>query len=639
MDRAASRLRLLAILVAMMFVALSTRLWFLQVLAADRFTDLAQDQSIRFVPVETLRGRIVDANGRMIVGNRMSLEVRVNRAEMGSETESVIQHLAEVLRMPVRRLVAELSTNRYLQRQPVPVAEFISEEIAFYIREHPELFPPRIVQVVQTSVRDYPHERLAAHSLGHVGLIEAEQYQELRSEGYGLNDSLGRAGLESVYERWLRGERGVDRYVVNADGEVIRPLGSDPAVPGHDLVLAMDLKIQRIAEQELVAGLERSRSILDEDTGRYLAANGGAVVVMNPNTGGIVAMASWPDFDPRWYVDGLTPAQRRYLFESRPLVSPSSNRATQFTLAPGSTFKPFVTLSALRHGVASLGRAYDCPAVYVAPGDESGAQFNNSFPRDFGFLSISEALKVSCDTIYYDWGWQFYRRWTADQLGPEPFQKDLRQLGFSRPTGVDLPFESKGLLFGAADAPENPDLFFAGQWQPGGDILISIGSSYVTSTPLQLATAYSAIANGGRLCRPHLADRIVSPEGETVKDIRGRCKNLRYPKSWIQYIRSALTRVTSEAGGTAYWPFRGFPHAQIPVAGKTGTAERPEGTQHQDTSWFAAMVPADDPQYVIVVMAEQGGFGSETAAPITRRIIERIYEIETTGAISTEGTE
>lgn len=640
MEKASSRLRLLAILVAMMFVALSTRLWFLQVLAADRFTDLAQDQSIRFVPRETLRGQILDANGRMIVGNRMSLEVRVNRAEMGDDTEAILQNLAEVLQMPVERLVEELATNRFLERQPVPVAEFVPEKVKYYIDEHPDLFPPRVVQVVPTSVRDYPYDRLAAHSLGHVGLIEAEQFEALEDQGYGLNDSLGRAGLEAVYERWLRGERGIDRFVVNADGEVIRRLGSDPAVHGHDLVLAMDLKIQRIAEQELVAGLERSRAILDDDTGRYLAANGGAVVVMNPNTGGVVAMASWPDFDPRWYVRGLNASQRRYLFESRPLVSPSSNRATQFTLAPGSTFKPFVTLSALRHGVASLGSSYDCPAEYIAPGDESGAVFHNAFPADFGFLSISEALKQSCDTIFYDWGWQFYNRWTSDQLGPEPFQKDLRAFGFSRPTDIDLPFESRGIVYGAADAPENPDLFFAGQWQPGGDILISIGSSYVTATPLQLANAYSAIANGGRLCRPHLVDRIVAPDGETVKDIRGRCRSLHYPKSWLQYVRTALTQVTSEQGGTAYGPFIGFPHSQIPIAGKTGTAERPEGGQHQDTSWFAAMVPADDPQYVIVVMAEQGGFGSETAAPITRRIIERIYGIETTTeSVFTQGTD
>ncbi len=637
MEKVSSRLRLLALLVAMMFVALSTRLWFLQVLATERFQEFAQDQSIRFVPIDALRGRILDADGDVIVGNRMSLQVRVNRAEMGDDTEAVLQHLSEVLDIKVERLVAILRTNRYFQRQPVPVAEFVSEQTALFIREHPELFPPDIVQVEPTSVRDYPYVRLAAHSLGYVGLIEEDQYRKLEGDGYGLNASIGRAGLEVVYERSLRGEEGTERFVVNADGEVIRPLGETPPTDGHDIVLAMDLEIQQIVEQELVDGLERSRSIFDDDTRRYLAANGGAVVVMNPNTGGIVAMASWPDYDPRWYAQGLTQEQRRYLFRSP--TKPSSNRATQFTLSPGSAFKPFVALSALRRGVASLSRSYYCPAEYYAPGDESGAVFHNAVPFSQGYLSISSALKVSCDTIFYEWGWQFYNRWTSDQFGAEPFQKDLRGFGFSRQTRVDLPSESQGVLYGAADAADNPDLFFAGQWQPGGDILISIGSSYVTATPLQLATAYSAIANGGKLCRPHLADRIVSPDGEVVKDIRGHCRSLGYPKRWIQSIRAALTRVTSEEGGTAYYAFAGFPHSQIAVAGKTGTAARPEG-DFQDTSWFAAMVPANNPQYVVIVMAEQGGFGSQTAAPIVRRIIERIYGIDSTSRpIVTGGTD
>lgn len=638
MEKAGPRLKLLAIVVALMFVALATRLWFLQVLAVEENRQLAKGQSIRFVPIEALRGNILDVNGDLIVGNRMSLQVRVDREKLGGDVEAVLQNLAEVLDVPVQRLVDRLETNRYLRRQPVPVADFVSNETAFYIEEHPELFPPEVVQVETTGVRDYPHERMAAHVLGHIGLIEEPEYQQLKGAGYGVNDTLGKAGLEKVYEPWLRGVRGVERYIVNADGEVIRELDGDPAADGHDLVLAMDLKIQQIAEEELRDGLAQARSVFDEDTNKYLAANGGAVVVMNPNTGGVVAMASWPDYDPRWYVRGPTPEQQRYLFRSKPLISPSSNRATQFELTPGSTLKPFVTLSALRRGIASLSRSYHCPAQYTAPGDTSGAIFHNSYPADFGYLSISSALKVSCDTIFYDWGFDFYDRWTQDQLGPQPFQKDLRGFGFDRPTKVDLPAESEGLLYGASDAPSHPELFYAGQWQPGGDILISIGSSYVTTTPLQLATAYSAIANDGRMCRPHLAERIVAPDGETVSDVGGHCRSLGYAKGWVQYIRSALQRVTSEEGGTAYRAFQGFPLAQVPVAGKTGTAERSGG--FQDTSWFAAMVPADDPQYVVVVMAEQGGFGSQTAAPITRRIIERIYGIEpSTGALPVGGTD
>jgi penicillin-binding protein 2 len=298
-------------------------------------------------------------------------------------------------------------------------------------------------------------------------------------------------------------------------------------------------------------------------------------------------------------------------------------------LTPGSTFKPFVALSALKEGIASLARSYDCPGEYRAPGDESGAVFHNWTTTGLGYMSLADALRVSCDTIFYQWGYDFWNRWRQNPLGTnnEPFQRDLRGMGFGRPTEIDLPSEADGLVPGATYAPDHPELFYKGQWVPGGDILISIGSSYVTVTPLQLATAYAAIANGGKLCRPHVVERIVDASGETVRDIGGKCKSLGYPKAWIEYIRRALTQVPES--GTATSAFSGFPLSQIPVAGKTGTAER---EPFQDTSWFASMVPAHDPQYVIVVMAEQGGFGSDTAAPIARRIIERMYGIETAGS-------
>jgi penicillin-binding protein 2 len=575
------------------------------------------------------------------VRNQMSLEVVVNRQELGDDTESVVLHLSEVLDIPVRQLSERLATKQYYVYQPVPIARFVGVKEAAFIEERTDLFPPDAVRVAERSVREYPHGRTAAHVLGYLGLIDTGELEANQDAGYGLNDQIGKSGLEATYERFLRGETGEERHIVNSDGEFVGDLPSVDPVDGDSLVLAMDARVQKLVEEELADGLARSRSIVDDDTGRYLEANGGAVVVMNPNTGGIVAMASYPDFDPRWYVNGLSRQQQRYLFRSGTKASPSSNRATQFALEPGSTFKPFILLSALRHGIANWGSSYDCPAEYVAPFDESGTSYDNSFPRDYGFLSISDALKVSCDTIFYHWGWQFWDRWRDDQLGKnaEPLQKDLRAMGFNRPSGIDLPSESAGVLFDAADAPEHPDLFFRGLWQPGGDILISIGSAYVTVTPLQLARAYSVIANNGRLCRPHLVDRIVDAEGNTVRDVGARCKNLGYPRSWMSSIRAALTRVTREAGGTAYYSFSGYPHASVPVAGKTGTAVRGQAG-YQDTSWFAAMVPADDPQYVVVAMAEQGGFGSQTAAPIVRSIIERIYGVNSTsGPIRTGGFE
>jgi penicillin-binding protein 2 len=396
MDRAAGRLKILAFVVAFMFVALSTRLWFLQVLAGPQHERDALDNSIRTVETDALRGDILDRDGRRLVHNRLSLEVRINRDELGDEAESTLSHLSEILGIPAQELGEQLGTKLYYSYQPVPVAEFVPEEVYFKIREEPERFPG--VEVVEQSVRSYPQGQLGAHLVGWVGQINAEELERPRFAGYGPSDLVGKAGIEATYERWLRGEPGQERFLVNSDGEVLREFDPRPPEPGHDLRLALDLDVQRIVEDELRLGIERARTVYDESTNRSLEANAGAVVVLDPDTGGIVAMASWPTFRPSWFVRGLTEAQQFQLFESE--RAPMLNRATQITYAPGSTFKPFVALAAVKEGIASLGGYYDCPAEYVHPGDESGAVFQNWDGTGAGILSIADGLRVSCDTQY-----------------------------------------------------------------------------------------------------------------------------------------------------------------------------------------------------------------------------------------------
>ena len=247
-------------------------------------------------------------------------------------------------------------------------------------------------------------------------------------------------------------------------------------------------------------------------------------------------------------------------------------------------------------------------------------------------MSLSEAIRLSCDTVFYGFGSQFYFHYVNDQLGSsgELLQADLRQFGFGTPTGIDLPSEAAGLVPDAAWAKTRPDLFPDG-WVPGGDILTMIGSTYITASPLQIAQAYAAIANGGHLCRPHVVSEVVGPDGRVVKRPDAHCnRRLPYSPADFDYIRTALRSVTSS--GTAACAFSGFPFSQIAVGGKTGTAERPP---YQDTSWFASMAGPDPnaPQYIVVTMVEQGGFGAEVAAPITRNVIEDIYHLPpSTGA-------
>jgi penicillin-binding protein 2 len=532
-----------------------------------------------------------------------------------------------------------LQDPRYLPNQSIPVAEFIEtkppkpgtmpmgERVALYISEHQREFPGVTVEPV--SVRAYPFQRLAAHVLGFVGLITAEDLDALDGKGdYGQNDIIGRAGLEQVYERYLRGEQGVQRFVVNADGEILRSLASVEPRAGADLHLTLEIDDQQAAERALAAGLQRARTMEDSE-GRSIRANAGVVIVMDADTGGIRAITSLPTFNPAWYVKGLTPMQEAYL--SNGDLAPTLDRAIQ-PYVPGSAFKPITALAAIKEQIASTTGAYLCSTDYTHPGDTSGAVFTN-WTTSNRYMSLAEALRVSCDTVFYRFGSAFYDRYVANQLAPDAqvLQGDLREWGFDEPTGIDVPGEAGGLVPDAAWAEsaktaDGKRLFPYG-WVPGGDILTMIGATYPTATPLQMAQAYASIANGGRICRPHLLDQVVAPDGTVVKDISPRCeRQLPYTAAQLQYIRNALYQVVDS--GTANCAFSGFPLWQLPVMGKTGTAER-GSPDFQDTSWFAAMVgPIEAPEYVVVTMVEQGGFGGQVAAPITRDVIERIEGLE-----------
>jgi len=631
MDKASSRLKVLALLVVLMFVALSTRLWFLQVLATTKFQQEAANNSVRFAYSEPVRGLILDDRGHPLVKNQESLEVRITRDDLGSDGEAVILRLSKLLKIPVHVIVQRLQTNQYYSYQPIPVAEFVSPRVRDYIGEYRDLFPG--VEVVPTSVREYPYGRTAAHVLGYDGLIHADEYDKLKDKGYEQTDVIGRTGLEQVYEHYLRGTQGVQKFIVNSNGETIRALGVRAPTAGDDLHLTLDLRMQRAAERQLYDGLLRIRGTPTSDRSALLKANAGAVIVMDAQTGAIRAMASYPSYDPRWFVSGLTKGESSYYYDSP--SAPALNRAIQLGYVPGSTFKSVTGLAAMKEGFASMGGYYSCPAEYTHPGDTSGTVFHNWTTADIGAMTLSHAIEISCDTVFDAFGSQFYDHYVQNQLNDSGLllQNDLHQFGFGETTGVDLPAETAGLVPDptwaeqARIGTDGPKLFPDG-FVPGIDILTMIGSSYVQVTPLQLAQAYGAIANGGHLCRPHLVDKIVDPHGDTVKQPEDKCsRTIPYSPSELAYIRAALGSVIT--GGTASCTFAGFPTSQVWVGGKTGTAERPP---YQDTSWFVGMAgkDANSPKYIVLAMVEQGGFGATGAAPIVRHVIEDLYHLPET---------
>ncbi len=629
--RAGTRLRVLALLVVLMFAALTTRLWYLQVLAADQFEAEAENNFVRLIEEDAIRGQILTADGEPIVENRIATEIRIQKDELGDQGEAVIARLTKLLDLRPDEIPEALDDPRYYPYQPIPVATDVPQKAIYYIAEHPKRFPG--VTWAHVAVRRYPLGDLAAHVLGWTSPVFKRDLREHKGEGYDQNDMIGRGGLEQEYEKWLRGKEGFDKYQVNAAGEQIRVLGEKEPTPGHDLILTIDSKTQAVAEEALDLGMEKARNIFDDDTNRYLKADAGAVIVMDPNTGAIEALVSRPSFDPDQFVGGIPQKEfNRLTDEDR--GAPLFNRATQGQYAPGSTFKPFVALSSLRNGVARIGNYYPCPASYTVAKDKSGTVFNNWSSVALPSMSVEGSLTYSCDTIYYDWGYQFYDKYyeTRDAKDPtEPLQRDLRQWGFDRPTGIDLPTESSGNIPDDAWVEDlyEVDQAFVDFMPPGEYVQMAIGQGGVLATPLQVATAYSILANGGRCVVPHLGSEIrdqSSEAGKVVRTIKPKCPNYRpdrldYSQNDLDYIRRALETVV-QPGGTAAVPFAGFPGS---IAGKTGTSEK---EKEQDFSWFAGMAPAESPEHVVIAVVEHGGHGSETAAPIVRRIVEHLEGID-----------
>ncbi len=627
-DRAGLRLKVLAGLVAFMFAALTTRLWFLQVLASEAYQAEAAQNYVRLVGLPAPRGRILDDSGTVLVENRRSLVVTVNRQAAGESLEEVLYRLSKLLGVRVEDLASRVEDPRYYVFQPVPVEVDAPKRVAFYIGEHRGELPG--VAWMEVPVRIYPEGTLAAHVLGYLGQISPPQLEDPTFADYQPGDEVGKTGVEALYESFLRGTEGLIKLRVNSAGEILSQIGERPPQPGNDVVLTIDADAQRLAEESLSLGLQSAHGIFEGGTGRSLQATGGAVVVIDPTTGAIKALASSPTYDPALFVQSMSSNERERRFgaaKDYPLL----NRATQGLYPPGSAYKPFVLLSALHRGMVSTSDYYPCPPFWEVPEDPLHEVFHNWTSDNLGSISLARALWKSCDTVFYPIGYDYWRRFYPPTEPPvEPLQRDLEAMGFGRPTNVDLPFEYSGRVpdaeWKASMNEQFPKLFPDGDWFPGDFINMSIGQGDTLATPLQIAAAYAAIQSGGRMCVPHVFLRAQRPGGKTIRSWRPRCGR-RFPatQAQIEYVRQALTQVPIQ--GTAAFAFRGFPFSQVSVAGKTGTAQV---FGRQDYSWFAAMTQVPGRQYVVVALVEQGGHGSETAAPIVRRIVEGLYGLPIT---------
>ena len=650
--RVGFRLRVLAGLVVLMFAALTTRLWFLQVLASEQYRKEANNNQTRTVDVPAQRGRIYDANGDVLVANRESRVLTVNRQAAGDHEEEIIFQLSQLLGITPEELGSRIEDPRYPVYWPVPVAVDVPKRVAFYVGEHSSDLPG--VDIAKVPVRTYPDGSLAAHVLGYLGQISPEKLQDPTFAGYEAGDLVGVAGVEAVYEHDLVGTKGYVQYRVNSEGQNLGEIGRRDPVNGNNIYLTIDAPTQQLAEESLALGMKAARGIVDAATPAYLKANAGAVVVMDPRTGAILALASSPTFNPSIFVKPLTNSEYKRRFghtQNFPLI----DRAIYGQYPPGSSYKPFIALSALEQGLVNETQNYACPPTWTVPYNESDPNavpypFHNWTTADLGYMTLAKALWMSCDTVFYPIGYDYWAIYYpppwADGIpgndsepAREPLQKDLMATGFGELTNVDLPGEQPGRVPTAEWKREvhraNPQAFPEGGWFPGDFVNMSIGQGETLVTPLQMAQAYSALMNDGHICVPHVLDEVRTPTGVVVRRDRPRCAHrLPFSQQEIAYVRDALAQVPRV--GTARAAFLGFPFSQVWIGGKTGTAQV---NNKQDYSWFAAMTNAQGKEYVVVALVEQGGHGSTTAAPIVRRIVEGLYGLPQSGFLGNSATD
>ena len=624
------RLAIFGIILVAMFVALFSRLWFLQVLATDQYQVLAQENRVRRIHSEPPRGRILDRNGNVIVDNKASFAVTIDKQVLDVKWKKrrVLNDLSALIEVPVAELRAQLQDITVSPYKPVAVAVGIPKEARDYIIENQEDFPG--VDIEDLPSRDYPAGTAAAHLLGYVSEIssedlEADHFKDARPK-YQAGDLVGKAGLEYMYDRFLRGRPEERKVVVNASGEPLGYRVAQEEAPGQDLVLHLDLELQEAAERALADAVEIG------------GATGGAVVVMDPNTGGILAMASNPSYNPRMIADGISIKEAKLLFDEE--TNLFFNRAIQAAQPPGSTYKIVTAGAALANDVVGAFDSLPCTpsATYPPEGGSGSVVFNNWTSAYNGSMGFAQSLETSCDTFYYELGWRM-----ESAFGPifgdgtERFQKYARTAGMDRETGVDLPGEAEGRVpdeawldeYCEGVESEGCDL----GWLPGYTVNMSIGQGDLVVTPMQMAVTTAAIANGGQIVEPRLAARFEreSIEGvEVTREIEPVVRRkLPLDATEIEVIQQGLIDVVSGAEGTATGAFAGFPLDEFPVAGKTGTAQLRTEDNDDNDAWFVSYAPADAPQYVVAAYVEKTSLhGGSIAAPIAREIYEAILGLD-----------
>jgi penicillin-binding protein 2 len=611
------RVGVLGVIAVTLFGMLALRLWSLQVIQGPKFAHVARAQSYRTILFPAPRASIFDRRGRLLVGTRGRLVVGADASRLGKIGPDArwrpsrrgwleLRRLARVARVPTWKLVARI--RRSVRRSPYSPAVAIpraTRGLAFYLDERAGSF--RALRVMAFPQRSYPLGAFGSEFLGLLGEVSA---RELRGRHYAAarpGQLVGQSGVEARYERLLDGGLVRARVPVDARGDVVGPIRSVPyRSRARSLRLTIDARMQRVAERAIRDGIAFAHRAGHGD------ANAGAAVVINPWNGALYALASYPNFD-----QGAAAGDPGYLVRllaGRDHSLALLNRASQGLYPTGSTFKPIVAEAALAEGLITPSSILPCTGSLTV----GNIVFHNVEPAINASLNLDQALTISCDTWFYRLGTAFYARQASN--GDLGMQRWAMRLGLGHRTGLDIPGEAGGVVPTPAWLRRTFQDPTQRIWYEGYSVNLSIGQGYLAVTPLQLAVAYSALTNGGRVVRPHVGEALLAPSGRLVRRLRFPPRaHLRLRDAWA--IRQGLFNAAHAADGTSASIFGSFP---IPVAGKTGTAQAPGGSDH---SWYASWAPAAQPRVVVVVLIEHGGFGVEAAAPAAREIYSAFFHV------------
>jgi penicillin-binding protein 2 len=626
----ALRVAVLGFLALTVFAVLFLRLWALQVLSGDKYLAKANNNRVRTLPIDAQRGLILDRDGRVLVKNTLGTSIDVWPADLPKNKRArlaELEHLSMVTGVRVKEMQRRIREYSGDPLTAVVIRRGIHDDQVSYLTEHELDFPG--VQLAYSYLRKYPHQSLAAHLLGYVGEIDEQQLKAKRSQGYKLGDVIGQGGIEASYDKYLRGRDGSAQLTVDSRG---RPTSQiEPKITpraGNAIRLTLDLSVQRAAEQALRYGIRVAHD------NQQWAADGGAIVALDPRDGAVLALASYPTYQPSVYVNRdpskLAPLENSQVASRKNF--PGLDRALDVSYPPGSTWKPVTALAAMQEHVISPYTSLLCSPDFTV----AGQKFSNWDPNVDSFIELPTALAESCDTYFYQVGYDFYAlppsRGHALQLWASRF-------GFGDKTGIDVGPETTGLV----PTPEWRCTHFGGPpcrgyvdrvWKPGYSVQLAIGQGDLTVTPIQMARFYSMIANGGQLVTPHVVDDVEQPTNDprAPSILRRFAAQPPTPSgvdpAALRAVQEGLFEATHSPIGTSSGVFGAFP---VPIAGKTGTAEKLVTLTGYPTplkfnqSWWCGYGPTDHPTITVCAVIENGGHGGTAAAPAALKVFEAYF--------------